>query len=264
MKKAKKEDSADYAFSLTGAAVTAAMVVSLPIGGYLAENSLELPLYVTCFLLVTALALTFLLKEVENETKNVPKPKTTILSVFRQYPMLLLLQGIQSFSFGVVFSLVYLNQPLFLDYEIELKYFGWIMLVVNALTTVGLVVVPALREKLGQYMVMIVATALPGVLLILLSLFPPVTIGIMLFGFIQVIHSMKDPVYRSLMNERISDANRATTLSIISFVGGIVGMIVKPVIGFLTDISLYTTFMVLGVGMLLASVILGVTLRRLR
>ncbi|KAA0548763.1 MFS transporter [Bacillus sp. BGMRC 2118] len=264
LKREKKEKSADYAFSLTGAAVTAAMIVSLPVGGWLAEYSLELPLYVTCISLVIACALTFQLTEVEEVVNNAQKAKTTILSVFRQYPTLLLLQGVQSFSFGVVFSLVYLNQPLFIDYEIDIKYFGIIMLVVNGFTTVGLVCVPALREKLGQSVVLIVSTALPGVLLVSLSFFPPVTIGIIMFGFIQVFHSMKEPVYRSLINERISDENRATVLSIISFVGGIIGMIVKPLIGLLTDFSLYTTFMVLGIGMILASGLTGIIITKVK
>lgn len=263
LKRANKEDRADYAFSLTGTAVTAAMIFSLPIGGWFAEYSLELPLYVTCVSLVIAFGLTFLLREVENVAGKVTKSKTTVLSVIREYPLLLLLQVIQSFSFGVVFSLLYLNQPLFIDYEIELKYFGVIMLVVNVLTTVAMLLVPKVRGKLGQNAVMILATALPGILLISLSLFPPVMIGISLFGLIQVFHSMKGPVYRSLVNEYISDVDRATTLSIISFVGGVVGMLVKPLIGYLSDVSLYTSFIVLGVGMLIASYIMGATLRRL-
>lgn len=263
LKRANKEDCSDYAFSLTGTAVTVAMIFSLPVGGWLAEYSLELPLYVTCVSLVIAFALTFLLKEVENVAEKVTHSKTTILSVFREYPTLVLIQVIQSFSFGVVFSLLYLNQPLFIDYEIELKYFGIIMLVVNVLTTVAMLLVPKVREKLGQNAVMILAIALPGVLLIALALFPPVTLGIILFGLIQVFHSMKGPVYRTLINEHIPDANRATTLSIISFVGGVVGMLMKPLIGFLSDVSLYTSFMVLGVGMVIASFIMGAALRRM-
>lgn len=261
-----KKALSDHSFSLISSSASLAMIVSLPLGGIMAANSLELPVYITCISLTVAVFVTLFIKETNSVSKEKKVKKSIRHSlgyVFKEHPFLFYFQCIQSVASGFIFSLWYLNQPLFLEYKIELKFFGWIMLAVNLCITLVVLIAPAIRKKMGSMMVFFLTILLPGVSFILISLQPGWIIGLILFGLAFTVHSINGPIYRSFVNEQIPDRDRATTLSIISFVGSVVGMVIKPVVGFIADISLDLTFLVMGVVMVGISFVVPRIMRKI-
>ncbi|GAA0323772.1 MFS transporter [Bacillus carboniphilus] len=263
----KKKELADHSFSLISSAASLAMIVSLPLGGMMAAVSLELPVYITCISLTVAVLVALFLRETQVSDEDKPVKKSIRHSlgyVFKEHPFLFYFQCIQSVASGFIFSLWYLNQPLFLEYNIELKFFGWIMLAVNLCITLFVLIAPTIRKKIGSLMVFLLTILLPGVSFILIALQPGWIAGLLLFGLAFIIHSINGPIYRTFINERIPDQDRATTLSIISFVGSVVGMVIKPLIGWMADFSLEATFMVMGVVMVVGALVVPMIIGKLR
>lgn len=257
LKKKGKSDYSDSAFSLISGAVTLAMVISLPIGGFLAEHSLNLPVYATCITTTIAFILVFLLKEDENKLKSKKKKnimKNSFTFVIKKRPELIILQSFNTISFVVILSLYYLNQPLFQIYGIDMKFFGIIMLVVNLLTTGLTLTSPAINRRIGTRGVFLLGNLISGVLLIVIGRVSAMYIGLFALVGCIGISSIRGPIYQSLVNQQIESENRSTIISIISFFGSIVGMLVKPVIGFLSDKDLMTTFVILGIVMIISGI----------
>lgn len=256
LEKKGKKSLSDYAFSLTGGAVTLAMVISLPIGGWLSERSLNIPIYVTSASLLVAIIVAFMLCE-EQKQKEEKREAEKIFQHFalliKQNKLLVILQMLNSVAFTFIFSLMYLNQPLFIEYEIDLTYFGIIMLVVNAVNSVIIFVSPVLKKKLGPINLMFLSTLLPGILFLLLMKNDSAWLGIILLIGIFGFDTIKSPIYRAFLNDRINNKDRATILSVISFSGSLIGMGAKPLVGWLADMGLSMLFLIAGISLILAS-----------
>jgi MFS family permease len=247
-----------FAFSLTNLTDSFAMVISLPVGGFLASYNLDLPIYVTCIPMTIAVILTLFMRETRIDRVREPTTKglakSSLKAVVKQHPYLVLLQVFLSLVFGAVFSLNYLNQPLFVEYHIPVSYFGFIMLAVNLLMTAAVLVTPVLQERLHDALLFFLTILLPGLLFIVLAIDPPEIFGVPLLGLILIVNSIRGPLYQTFINDQIQESERATILSMISFAGSLVGMCFKPIIGILTDIDhLHMTFMVFGILLTLLS-----------
>ncbi|MET3698284.1 predicted MFS family arabinose efflux permease [Bacillus oleivorans] len=267
LQKKQKKALADYSFSSLSTAATMAMVISLPLGGWMAEYSLDLPVYITCMSLTAATAVSFFLKETYiNETKKSETKRIihSLGTIIKKSPFLFLFQAIQSMASGFVFSLVYLNQPLFLSYDIEMQAFGWIMLVIHLLSSGVVLMAPMVRRKYGLTFIFSFTFFAPGISLFLLSFQPSMIMGITLLTLAITIHGVNDPIYRTFLNELVSDQNRATSLSIINLTGSIVGMCIKPLIGFFTEIDLYPAFTLMGSIMMTLAILIPFMLKKIK
>jgi hypothetical protein len=77
---------------------------------------------------------------------------------------------------------------------------------------------------------------------------------VLLVAAVVVFSAWREPLVESELNTRIPDTARATTLSALSLIGSIVGVLLNPLIGHLGDLGLEATGLGLGVGLLALSV----------
>jgi len=277
--KDNKKEFSDYAFSLISGAFSAALVIALPLGGFLAQYSFTLPLYITCIPLATAPIIALFLVEtsdVKGKSKTTDAKNNvnddpvrvsfidTLKFLVIKQPLLIILSVLNSLSFVIILSLYYLNQPLFINYGIDLKYFGIIMLAANFICMFMSFISPSLKRKLNSATVMFISILIPGFCLLVLS-----KVGIPFIGLFALIGALSfialgTPLMRTLMNENIPDDNRATTLSVIGFVGSVVGMSTKPLIGKLVDLDLSNTFFILGILMIVIAIGMYLVLKKLQ
>lgn len=252
-----KKEYSDYAFSLIGGAATAALILSLPLGGFLAQYSLDLPVYVTCIPLTISVIAALFLEETYNKNEKANENregfKESLIFILKEKPVLVILQVLTSLSFSIILSMHYLNQPLFISYGVKIKYFGIIMLAVNILSMLMTLLSPRLKKKLGTTFILFLRNFVPGIFIIILSKTTSPYLGISAFMGVLAVNSIGTPIFRSLLNENISGNNRATVLSVISFIGSIVGMCTKPLIGYLVDLSLNTSLLILGISIIVVS-----------
>lgn len=254
LSKADKKEYSDSAFALIGGAMSLAMIISLPVGGILSAYSLELPVYITCIPLTLAIIASFFLKEeridVEKSNEKREGFKTSFKFILKEQPMLLVLESLNSIAFSVILSMAYLNQPLFLECGIPVEYFGFIMLAANVLSMSENLVSPWLKSKIGTPALMFIGYFIPGILI--LALCKTVSVPVIIISYIGIssISSVTAPVFKALCNDNIIGRNRATMLSMISFIGSLIGMCIKPLIGYLSDLGLNKSFFILGISMI--------------
>lgn len=249
-----KSDKADYVFALQSGAFTAAMVLSLPVGGFVGAQSFEATLYLTTGATAIAFLLACLIRERGQHSQAGGQEKQgrwggflrTLGRIVREQPALLFLQLLIGMSFTAIFSLHYLQLPLFQSYGLAVETFGMILLGSYVLNLLITFFVPALGRLLGARMIFVMSMLLAGGFFLILasSVEPVIGVGVLLL--ILAVQTVCAPVYRTFLNERIDGENRATTLSVISLVGSIVGMGMKPLIGYLADHGLAFAFGVIG------------------
>jgi len=258
--KDNKKEHADYAFSLISGAFSAALIIALPLGGLLAKYALVLPLYVSCIPLAIAPVIALFLEETsekkgqktkkshgkKNDEKEAVSFVDTLKHLVLKQPQLLLLSVLNSITFVIVLSLHYLNQPLFLSYGINLKYFGLIMLATNFICMFMSFISPGLKRKLSTAKVLFISVIVPGFCILVLAKVSTPIIGLIALVGALSFKALGTPLIRTIMNENIPDSNRATALSVIGFIGSIVGMSAKPLVGRLVDSDMNNTFLILG------------------
>lgn len=258
LSKEDKKEYADSAFALIGGAMSLAMIVSLPIGGILSAQSLELPVYISCIPLTLAIIVSFFLKEermgIEKDNEEKEGFKEAFKFILKEQPMLLILEILNSVTFSVILAMAYLNQPLFLQCGIRVEFFGFIMLVSNALSMSSNLLSPWLRRKIGVSALMFLGNLIPGILILVLWKTKVAWIVTAAYIGISSINSMTGPVFRTICNDNIKGRNRATMLSMISFTGSLLGMCIKPLIGYITDMGLNRSFLILGTSMVITAV----------
>lgn len=265
LKKDDKKEYSDNAFSLLNGSITLAMVISLPIGGFLAQYSIDIPIYATCVTSTIALVIVIFLEDgASSNTRN--KSSLSIMRanfyfVLKDRPKLLILQALNTISFGIILSLSYLNQPLFESYKIDIKYFGLIMLVTYFFSTAFTLAAPTIKKRLGIASTLFIVNVISGVLLIIVSKVSIIFIGLLALMGSKSINAIKNPIYQTFLNEQIDKRDRSTILSIISFFGSIIGMLFKPLIGYLSDIDLKFAFCVMGVIMIFVAIGMLITLK---
>lgn len=252
-----KVEYSDYAYSLTSAAATLAMIICLPVGGWLAGISLDLPVYVSVGSMSLAIMASCFLKETKlPDHRATTRPdKPSLLSVLQTHPYLVFLQCLHSTASVCVFSLLYLNQPYFQSLDLPIRSFGLIMLMVYVLSTGTLLVAPVLKKRWPIGRIFFLTTLLPGGFFILMAFSPTVLLSLFAFTGILVIHSVKGPLFRTYLQQHMNDFSRVTTLSVISLAGSLIGVFMKPLIGFLADRHLLTALATLGTLLLVLSFI---------
>lgn len=249
-------DAADSAFALFSSANKAALAASLVVGGWLAEYSLSLPVYLTCVPLVFASGLAFLLDEEKpvSAVNSVPVMRWWgSLSLLREKPMLAVLQIFSSFAFVAGLSMHYLNQPLFLGLGLQLRYFGLIMLITNAISVGAALCAPALARKLGQPLAVAVPMAISGIAFIMLPQLQTPIAGVSLVVTILSVDALRVPVYRAFVNDQLQGHSRAASLSTLGFLGSLVSMLVKPSIGIIADLDFSLLLVSTGMSLVVGS-----------
>lgn len=242
-------------FSLLKSCRTLALLISLPIGSWLASYNLAFPVLAHVLVLGLAFSLAFLLEEPEVEISgtNDEEGDFTIRGSFRwlsDRKYLIYIIVVNTFLFNIGLSMFSVNQILFKQWGIGVGYYGVIMALAQIVQIIVLLFIPALEEKMGfQWSIL---TLLILVMLTIQSLILPLNLVILLVLFILTVAFVNcfEPLIQDYLNRLIPDRQRATILSIISFYGSIIGICMKPIIGYLAKRSVNLLLEVFVIGLL--------------
>lgn len=245
-------------FSLTGAAASAGFFCGLTAGSFLGSVSLVLPVAATAVPMVLAWLVSFRLRPVDAapdpSSEETPTSLSMLGSAFqliRREPALAGLRVLSSASFAIINAVLWYNQPFFARAGIPVLWFGPLTAAAMAMRTLVAVQAPQAERRLGARGTVVVACLVPGLAWVALAgVQAPVGVALLVAAVVAG-GSWGGPVISKLVNSRIDNGARATTLSALSLLGNIMGLGLNPLIGWAGDLGLSYAGLGLGGAMLL-------------
>jgi hypothetical protein len=113
-------------------------------------------------------------------------------------------------------------------------------------------------ESLGAKASLLLVTALPGVLYLLMAVVMHPVFSVVAFCALYGSMSLKGPIFSGHLNRHIESKNRATVLSLISMFSGLYVALVGLVIGRIGDFSVTYAFVFMGAVVLIGSLLFRV------
>ena len=160
---------------------------------------------------------------------------------------------------ALTFLMFWFYQSLLLDNKIPVAWNGFISAGFNAGGMILLMATGFVNRKVGTKNALFLSSLVPGILYVLLFLFPhfmPVVFTA-IFG-ITMLRFFRAPLLTTLMNTQIANENRATVLSGVSMVERIIISLFYPLAGMLMDFSARWTYLIVGTATLVVSFVLRV------
>jgi len=244
------EERAAEVFGILGMAPSLGVFVGMTTGSFFAVYGLEVPVYLTAIATTMAALLSLGLKEPARQTAELGSGDVqgTLAGAARAWrdlrdrPLLL--------SYGLFTAVVwlpglavyYLNQPLFRSVGMPVIWFGPVMGAARLMTAAGSAAAPGIGRRFGINNALLVAVVTQGGLLAIAPFSrTPLAAGL-LIGLILGLGSIRVPLVQAESNRLIGGANRAAILSSMGLLSSIVAIVIKPLIGTFTNLSLTTGF----------------------
>lgn len=159
---------------------------------------------------------------------------------------------------SMTFFMFWFYQSLLMKTAVPVSYHGFIPAAFNLGATALLLFSEPIRKRLGTANALLVSSAIPGLLYLLVAFVPGTAPALIAIFGITMLKIFRRPLLSALMNAQIESRQRATVLSGVSMIERILTTALYPVIGFLSDSSLSFTFLLLGAVTLFFTVILRV------
>ncbi|MFL5625996.1 MAG: hypothetical protein ACJ788_10435 [Ktedonobacteraceae bacterium] len=168
------------------------------------------------------------------------------LQLVRNQPRMIGLSLLESAAFALTNAIFWYNQPYFTRSGIAVAWFGPIT---GAAVGLGMIIVlatPAARRRLGTYGALALSCIIPGLGFIALARNSSPLLTALFVALVAAGSAWRQPIISDELNRRMKDGSRATTLSVLSFIGTIAGITLNPLIGLAGDLGLGITGMSLG------------------
>jgi MFS family permease len=150
------------------------------------------------------------------------------------------------------FMLIWLYQPLLMQLNLDITYFGWVQAAMTGAQIIILLYYPELERLLGSKQRYLAWSALGGGFgMVLLAYMNRIYIVIPLAVVLSAFGMTRMDIFSNYLQKYIDSDIRATVLSTVMMLRRIVIACIQPVIGFLADWSLRTTFVIIGVSMIM-------------
>ncbi len=217
-------------------------------GSWMAAYSYDLTVILTIFFYLLAAILTLFLTEPVHEQKEAEgfirrfRECLVVLKAKRFLVYIAILSGI----LGVIGqAMVFLNQLQFHRAGINVVHFGMIIAALE-LMRMAASKTHILTQRLGERFVLVGATLAVGVFYLILSYtdspFPTIAAMAVILSCLAILQ----PLIQDILNRSIR-SNRATLLSIFSWMGSVMGILLNPIVGHLSDVSVRMVFASLGI-----------------
>jgi MFS family permease len=256
LKKRSLENEAKHYLARMQSWGTLGIAISLPFGSLLSKSDFLLPY-------PHSLPMTFVLSGIVSmivaivalsiaEENIIIHKKGFIETTYESYPYIYKNKKLFFLSLNLVlinapiFFIVWLYQPLLVQSNLDVKYFGIISGIFNLLGVIFLRYISKLESIFGLENLLFLSGFLPGVLFILMSFSNETVSCIVLVIMAASIKSIRNPIIGDYINNEIGNENRATILSAISTMQRVTIFILNPFIGYLCDISIKYAFLFLG------------------
>jgi cyanate permease len=156
---------------------------------------------------------------------------------------------------SLAFMIIWFQQVVLLDIGVSESTFGWFVTFGLVSQMVALKSFPFLERILkSKKNVLTLSGILPAVGFFLLAFYPSVATVLIALAFCTGFGLSRRTLYASYVNKFIESHQRATVNSYINIGINITGFIIKPALGFIADMSLFVTFLILGAGCLLVTI----------
>lgn len=214
--------------------------ISSVIGGFLAANSLQLPVFVTLVPFAVAFLLTFFMREPKIDTEGHDKNilnhmKDAGLTVLRSKVILILmLASLFFYAFGEV---AHQLKPIFFDFKsISVEMFGTIFAATFALSALGSLSAERVSGRMGDKATLILSAVLPSLLILWATFLQGLWVAVLVV-ISSLFWGLRWPVMSNLINDLIPSRQRTTILSVGNLANRLGFAAFAPIFGFLTDVS---------------------------
>ena len=250
-----REDDMTEAMGFISAAQRLANLLAFAAGGLLVANLMPerfvLAIAITAGAVAAGLIVSLTLRETETEalqgdSDSSLKLLTDGIRTLRENKQFrhLVLLALATIPFKDY--LLNLYQPRFVDTGVPPVWLGLALALASAISILGARYAYILEARLGSKASLLLVTALPGVLYLVMAatLYP----ALLVFVFCTLYSSMslKGPIFSGHLNKHIESKNRATVLSLISMFSGIYVALMGLLIGRVGDFSLTWAFVFMG------------------
>ena len=243
-----REKQSDAAFSLLRLASTCGFFLGMGTGSFLGALSPTLAVGMSIFPLLGALAAAWRIREppalpgdeASRTRASIVQTVKIAGATVRRRPMLIGLSVFSSAAFLLTNAIFWYNQPYFTRAGIPVALFGPLMALALGLQFLVVLALPTLRRRLSTRVMLILSCLLPGLAYLGLTSNAQPVFTCALVACVVAFPAWVDPLVSSQLNRQIDDEARATTLSALSLIGSLVGVILNPWIGSLGDHGLST------------------------
>jgi MFS family permease len=139
-----------------------------------------------------------------------------------------------------------LYQPHFVAAQVNPAWFGLGLSMASGLSILGARYAYLLEKHLGSTIGLLVATALPGLLYMLMAALLHPIFSVLAFCLLYGSMSLRDPILSGQLNRHIESQNRATVLSLVSMFSGLYVALLGIVIGAAANRSVPASFFLTG------------------
>jgi|GEM_PF-1335451 MFS family permease len=171
--------------------------------------------------------------------------------LLRERPALAGLSLVDSAAFALVNAIFWYNQPFFTRAGIALIWFGPITAAVVGVEMLVTLTTPVARKRFGVGGALALCLAVSGLAYLALAVARAPLIVVLLVLLVAMGNVWRQPLINAELNRHIATGARATTLSVLSFIGTLAGVALNPLIGHVGDLGLLAVGLSLGAAILL-------------
>lgn len=266
----QREKRGDAAFALLGLASTCGFFVGLATGSFIGAYSPALAVIASIVPLICAL---FAAWRIPEQQASLPASQAqakpgireivkTALQTIRRQPALMGLEVFRSAAFSLTNAIFWFNQPYFARAGIPVALFGPLMAMAMGLQFLAILHLTTFLRYLGTRLMLVLSCLLPGMAYVLLARTAQPFLTIALVAGVVAFSAWRDPLVHNQLNQSVTDESRATTLSALSLIGSLTGIVLNPWIGSLGDRGLATTGTGIGIGLVLLCVLIPLFMKK--
>lgn len=251
-----EEDNSEKAFAKYGFFANLGFLLGSLLATFIINISMDLAAFYTIIPYGFAFLLSFLLKDIKGKATESLGIKRNLRYVFSKKNILIFIIAIALITEVVQSITVVLNQGIYIKSNIDIKYFGLILVAIQIINLIS-VKSYKLTNKIGQK-----SSIKLFIMIISLSSFSLIFIKNRFLAFIGIAlistsMAFIEPIFMDIKNKSIQNIDRATLLSIYSMFQSIIASIINPLIGVASNYSL-------ELGLIVCSIISFVSLILIR
>lgn len=265
LKAERKQHLMKKAMGSFGSASLLAMVVAPVIGSYIARDLL-MPQFIfnICLTIgagIIGVLLSLMLKDSEQKKAGGESPIELLkegINLLRGNRKLLRIALLSIFTSPFFYEFHYLYQPYLKMSGVEVALFGIIFSAALLLSALLRKYAYTFEKLCGMKRAILLATLLPGLLYLAMAFVFHPLFAVVLFVANVSVMQLQAPLFSDYKNKHIPARIRATALSLICTLGSAYVILMRLLIGWLADINLSYSFLLMGSVIILAALALRI------
>lgn len=255
LKEMKREKTAKEVFARLNIANLIGFIVVVPIGSAIAGSSilpypevLRLPFFLTILPCLAAALATLTLAEPRRSKSALSFLQAAIKGIepLRKNLYLRTLALDMAVVSITSFFMFWFYQSILRNAGVDIVLFGIVSAAFNAVSVLVMWKVAQIERFAGTGRLLFLSALIIGAAYLVLGLSSALWLGVIGIFAVTALRTLRQPVFEHYINFHIKSGERAAVLSSIGMLERFGIMIMYPIVGFLTDISLQLAFLVLG------------------